>query len=62
VAALGNTIPQAVILAAVMLVIYVPLGYGFDTLVYRLRQRRRQGGAATAASGEGRRARGGRGR
>lgn len=42
--ALGNTPPQAVILAATMLVIYIPLGYGFDTLVYRVRQRRRARG------------------
>ena len=53
VVALGNSIQQAVILAAVMLVIYVPLGYAFDTLVYRLRQRRK-GGAAAASSRRGR--------
>lgn len=39
--ALGNTPLQAVVLAGVMLAIYVPLGYAFDTFVYRLRQRRK---------------------
>ncbi len=42
--ALGNTPQQAVILAAVMLVIYIPFGYGFDTLIYRVRQRRKARG------------------
>lgn len=39
--ALGNTPQQAVFLAAVMLLLYIPLGYAFDTLVYRVRQRRK---------------------
>ena len=39
--ALGNTPQEAVILAAVMLLVYVPLGYAFDTLIYRVRQRRK---------------------
>ncbi|MCA1678361.1 MAG: hypothetical protein LC777_05135 [Actinobacteria bacterium] len=42
--ALGNTPQQAVVLAAVMLIVYIPLGYGFDTLIYRLRQRRKARG------------------
>jgi hypothetical protein len=49
--ALGNTPVQALILAAVMLVIYIPLGYGFDTLVYRLRQRRKQARGGGGAGG-----------
>ena len=39
--ALGNTPPQAVVLAGVMLAVYVPLGYAFDTFIYRVRQRRK---------------------
>ena len=39
--ALGNTVPQGIVLGVVMLVVYVPLGYAFDTFVYRLRQRRK---------------------
>jgi hypothetical protein len=42
--ALGNTPQQAVVLAAVMLLVYIPLGYGFDTLIYRMRQRRKARG------------------
>jgi membrane protein implicated in regulation of membrane protease activity len=63
VVALGNTPLQAAVLAVIMLVIYVPLGYAFDTFVYRLRQRRKQGqgqagaDAHTQAGGESRRGR-----
>ena len=39
--ALGNTPQEAVILAGVLLLIYIPLGHGFDTLIYRVRQRRK---------------------
>ncbi len=39
--ALGNTPQEAVVLAAVMLLVYVPLGHGFDTLIYHVRQRRK---------------------
>jgi len=67
--ALGRKPVQAIVLAAVMLVIYIPLGYGFDTLVYRLRQRRKQRGAGDGPAGAGGdqasgspRRRGGRGR
>jgi len=42
--ALGNTPPQAVVLAVVMLAVYVPLGYAFDTFIYRVRQRRKASG------------------
>jgi uncharacterized phage protein gp47/JayE len=42
--ALGNTPQQAVVLVAVMLLVYIPLGYGFDTLIYRVRQRRKARG------------------
>jgi hypothetical protein len=60
--ALGNRIEQALILAAVMLVIYIPLGYGFDTVVYRVRQRRKQSVAAGAPPRDSERGRGGGGR
>jgi hypothetical protein len=55
--ALGNTPAQAIVLAAVMLVIYIPLGYGFDTLVYRIRQRRKGMGAGAAPGAESARGR-----
>jgi len=45
---LGNPLQQALLLAAVALVVYVPLGYAFDSLVYRMRQRRK---GATPKSG-----------
>ena len=38
---LGNPPQQALLLALVALVVYVPLGYAFDKLVYGLRQRRK---------------------
>ena len=59
---LRNRVPQAIALAAVMLVIYIPLGYGFDAVVYRLRQRRKQGGASAGSGGGSGRGRAGRGR
>jgi hypothetical protein len=40
---LGQTVPQALLLASFMLLIYIPLGYLFDGFVYRLRQRRKSG-------------------
>jgi hypothetical protein len=55
--ALGNSPDQAIILAAVMLVVYIPLGYGFDTLVYRMRQRRKGRGTGAAPSAESARGR-----
>ena len=39
--ALGNTPLQGAVLAATMLLVYIPLGYAFDTLIYRVRQRRK---------------------
>ncbi len=33
---------QGAILAAFMFFLYIPLGYMTDTLIYRVRQRRRQ--------------------
>jgi hypothetical protein len=50
---LGNPPQQALLLAVVALVVYVPLGYAFDTLVYRLRQRRK--GGARSPAGRARR-------
>jgi hypothetical protein len=44
--ALGRSPQQALLLAVVALVVYVPLGYVFDTFVYRLRQRRKGTGPA----------------
>ena len=38
---LGNPPQQALLLAVVALVVYVPLGYAFDKFVYRLRQKRK---------------------
>ncbi len=35
-------IAQGVVLAALMFLLYIPLGYFTDTLIYRFRQRRRQ--------------------
>jgi hypothetical protein len=42
--ALGNPPQQALLLAVVALVVYVPLGYAFDTFVFRWRERRKAGG------------------
>jgi Flp pilus assembly protein TadB len=39
---MGRTIPQAVIIAAFMLVLYIPLGYYMDMAIYRRRKRRAQ--------------------
>ncbi|MBA3263503.1 MAG: hypothetical protein H0T69_13735 [Thermoleophilaceae bacterium] len=35
-------VAQGAILAAFMFLLYIPLGYATDTLIYRFRQRRRQ--------------------
>ncbi len=40
----GREIVQGVMLAAVMFLLYIPLGYGTDTAIYRFRQRRQAGG------------------
>jgi Flp pilus assembly protein TadB len=40
---MGRTIPQAVMIAAFMLVLYIPLGYYMDLMIYRRRKRRTQG-------------------
>jgi Flp pilus assembly protein TadB len=37
-----RTIPQAVVIAACMLVLYIPLGYYMDLAIYRRRKRRAQ--------------------
>jgi ABC-type multidrug transport system permease subunit len=60
--ALGNPVPGALLLAVVALALYIPLGYAFDTFVFRLRQRRKAGGASSPGrSGAGARRRGPRG-
>ncbi|MET0513601.1 MAG: hypothetical protein ABW135_18190 [Thermoleophilaceae bacterium] len=40
----GREIVQGVVLAAVMFLLYIPLGYATDTAIYRFRQRRQAGG------------------
>jgi hypothetical protein len=37
---MGRTIAQAAVIAAFMLVLYVPLGYYMDLAIYRRRKRR----------------------
>ena len=38
----GQGIAQGVVLAALMFLLYIPLGYFTDTMIYRFRQRRKQ--------------------
>jgi hypothetical protein len=40
----GRAIAQGVALAAFMFLLYIPLGYFTDTMIYRFRQRRKAGG------------------
>ena len=42
VVAFGREVAQGVILAAVMFLLYIPLGYATDNFIYRFRQRRKQ--------------------
>jgi hypothetical protein len=37
-----RSVAQGVALAAFMFLLYIPLGYGTDLMIYRFRQRRRQ--------------------
>jgi Flp pilus assembly protein TadB len=39
-----RTVAQGAALAAFMFLLYIPLGYGTDTMIYRFRQRRKQAG------------------
>lgn len=39
---LGQGISQGVVLATMMFLLYIPLGYFTDTMIYRFRQRRKQ--------------------
>ena len=39
-----RTVAQGVVLAAFMFLLYIPLGYGTDHMIYRFRQRRKQTG------------------
>jgi hypothetical protein len=41
--AFGKEIAQGVILAGFMFLIYIPLGFMTDTVIYRIRQRRKSG-------------------
>jgi drug/metabolite transporter (DMT)-like permease len=38
----GRGVAQAAVLVAFMFLIYIPLGYATDNMIYRFRQRRRQ--------------------
>ena len=49
---LGQEPLAAALLGVFMLVVYVPLGYGFDRAIYRMRMRRKA--AAAGAGGGGR--------
>ena len=42
---LDRTVPQAAVLAAFMVLIYIPLGYYSDLFIHRRRQRKRAGGS-----------------
>ncbi|MEA2419037.1 MAG: hypothetical protein QOE60_1243 [Thermoleophilaceae bacterium] len=42
--AFGRSPAQGAILAAFMLLLYIPLGFATDTVIYRFRQRRKQAG------------------
>ena len=42
IALFGRAVSQGVVLAAMMFVLYIPLGYFTDMMIYRFRQRRRQ--------------------
>jgi hypothetical protein len=37
-----RTVAQGVVLAAIMFMLYIPLGYGTDLMIYRFRQRRKR--------------------
>jgi Flp pilus assembly protein TadB len=39
-----RTVAQGVALAAFMFLLYIPLGYGTDLMIYRFRQRKKQAG------------------
>jgi amino acid transporter len=40
--AFGRPPAEGAVLAALMFLIYIPLGYGTDTVIYRMRKRRRE--------------------
>lgn len=42
---LGRGIAQGAALAALMFFLYIPLGFGTDTLIYRMRQRKKAAGS-----------------
>jgi hypothetical protein len=50
VVAFGRPILSGLLLAAFMLLLYVPLGYATDSAIYRFRQRRKQAAAADRQS------------
>jgi drug/metabolite transporter (DMT)-like permease len=44
VALFGRSVAQASILVAFMFLLYIPLGYATDNMIFRFRQRRKQSG------------------
>lgn len=42
--AFGRSVPEGVVLAGFMFLLYIPLGYATDTFIYRFRQRKKQAG------------------
>jgi hypothetical protein len=40
----GQAVAQGAVLAALMFLLYIPLSYATDTMIYRFRQRKRQTG------------------
>jgi hypothetical protein len=40
----GQAVAQGVVLAALMFLLYIPLSFATDTMIYRFRQRRKQTG------------------
>jgi hypothetical protein len=38
----GQPVSQGVVLAALMFLLYIPLGYFTDTMIHRFRKRRKQ--------------------
>ena len=51
---LGRDPLMAALLGLFMLAVYVPLGYGFDRAIYRMRMRRKAAAAGGSGGGRGR--------
>lgn len=52
IAAFGRGVGQGLALGAFMFVLYIPIGYFTDLFIYRRRQRKKQRGRASRASGK----------